>query len=109
MDIKESQASLTSQFLEMVTQHCPGLVRGSNPYGASYSDRRFYIWLWTKKRWFHRQSSKLMVGPTEPFEDAIWEDLEIKIFDGNYLDGVTQLAADYQKVTGKRITIIKEY
>lgn len=109
MELKESQVSLTSQFLEMVARHCPGLVRGSNPYGADLSARRFYIWLWTKKRWFQRQSCKLMVGPIEPFEDAIWEDLVIKVFDGHYVDGATQLAVDYEKGTGKKITIIREY
>ena len=118
MEIKETEQSLTRQFLELVKKYCPELKRVSDPSGSSSSVQRLYIGVIPVKDIFDQIASrgeipegivKLRVGQTEPFENGEWINLEIAVFDESYFEKVKQIALGYEQLSGKTVTIYKEY
>ncbi len=122
MNVKETQVSLRNQFYALLRRHCPDLVFGSNPFGHRWEDKRFYFWFYKKPGFYQkflsgtgrrdeirRSLCKLRVGPTEPFEEGEWEDLEFEIYDDVYFEKLKLVANDYEKLSGKEVKIKKSF
>ena len=113
MELRETQESLTRQFVQMVYNHCKLHQLFGSPFGGSGTRHHLKfgkksLFGSTEIKW-DRSNLKIWVGPEEAFENGNWVDLEIRIFDSQYLECASQLSIEYERKTGKKITLLKEF
>lgn len=106
MEIKESRDSRISQFKDLVSKHCPHLKAAVYDNGLRFD---YY-----RKRWFVDVEHERILNVYRPsdkkiFQNGEWEDITIDVLDKEYFDCAKKIAEDYEKITQRKVTVIKGF
>ncbi len=107
MEIKESQTSRNRQLAEKISKYCPALI-------GKYKQDNFDLRL-SSLQFFHKKHMEFEIlckGHYSEFRGLFhdsWENLEINVYNLNYFDQIIKIGTEYEKLSGKKVTVVKKY